>query len=114
MSTQLHVTLDASSPLHAISTRQRRRGDFPRCFVLHWDTHKIRTRTRTRARDAEGWHECYGTRYPGGTVTLETGQFWRDLSEMEASLSEMGSYRLEWLDEDESDGEATGKDGRDA
>lgn len=71
----------------------------PRCFVLHWDNHK----QLSRRRDKDDWHEAFGTRYPSGTVTLENGMFWRNMSEMETAYRAMGDFRVSWCDEQEDE-----------
>jgi len=87
MSIQASAYLRATYPL----------GSPPRVFVLHWDNHKI----LSKRRDKDDWHECYGTRYPSGAVTLENGMFYKTMSEMEAAYRAMGDCRIEWLDEQE-------------
>jgi len=79
------------------------RSPVPRLFVLHWDNHKV----LSKRRDKDDWHEAYGTLYPTGTVTLDNGMFYRTMGELRAAYEAMGSYRVEFLDEEKEEGNQT-------
>lgn len=92
--------LNTKAYLNAVySPPLRKPGALPRLFVLHWDNHKV----HSKRRDKDDWHECYDTRYPDGGVTLQYGMFYRSMGEMEAAYEAMGSYRIEWCDEQEKE-----------
>lgn len=95
------MAINAKSYLNAAYPFARSTGQqVPRIFKLHWDNHKI----HYRKRDTDDWHECWGTLYPDGGVTLQHGMFYRSQGEMEAAYEAMGSFRIAFLDEQENKG----------
>jgi len=65
----------------------------PRLFFLEY----ARKRTRGTQKDVQ---EAWGTCYSDGFVTLDEGQLFSSLADMERFLTEQGTYVIHWLGED--------------
>lgn len=68
-----------------------------RLFVLRW------TNTRLRIRPDERYkrHECEGTHYANGLVTLDNGSVYDTLSELQHTLELAGTHEIIYQDEQE-------------
>ena len=84
----------AALPPTAIGVRRRQ----PRLFVVRWDNSKTNTRD-TRKYEKQ---EAYGTLYPNGLVTLDTGSLFAMLGEMQHTLGLKGVYEICYLDEQDA------------
>jgi hypothetical protein len=87
------MALHAESYLHAVYPL-RKPVELPRCFLLRWNNSKGKGKRRDTT-----WHECYGTKYPNGRVTLDFGPPYESMSELEETLDQAGEYTRDFLDE---------------
>ena len=71
----------------------------PRLFLLRWDNSKTNTRD-SRKHEKQ---EAYGTLYPNGLVTLDTGSVFAMLGEMQHTLGLKGELEIAYLDEQQQE-----------
>jgi hypothetical protein len=69
----------------------------PRIFLLTYDSSKLHLH-RVPSFNKHEQHEAWGTLYPNGLVTLETGVIFESLSEMRQHFEQAGNWRIQWLE----------------
>jgi hypothetical protein len=68
-----------------------------RLFRLKWNYSK--SKRAPRSGDKCVWHECEGTRYATGWVSLDFGMLYMCLSDLKEELDRNGQYEIIGLDE---------------
>lgn len=67
----------------------------PRVFLLKWNNAHVKTLAESRFI----WHECWGTLYPNGKVTLDYGGTTYDsMGDLRDHVSQTGVYLFQWLE----------------
>lgn len=76
----------------------RKQRALPRCFLLKWNNAYIHSEAQSRF----DWHECWGTLYPNGIVSLDFGSGnYRSLTDLKDHVSQAGIYLIQWVEEEE-------------
>ena len=88
-----------SSPFPPTATVLGLHRRLPRLFLLRWDNSKTNTRD-SRKHEKQ---EAYGTLYPNGLVTLDTGSVFAMLGEMQHTLGLKGKFEVAYLDEQQQE-----------
>lgn len=88
---QLHVVPNTPLPL---PSKPRK---LPRVFLLTYDASKLPIR-RTSHFDKHKQHEAWGTLYPNGCITLDTGAVFQGLYEVMHHFEQAGNYKIVWLE----------------
>lgn len=73
----------------------------PHFFLLKWNNSHMRTSDPNKFN----WHQCWGTLYPNGRVTLDSGSPFATLNELKEHVGQAGVFFLQWQHELEA-GEA--------
>lgn len=73
-------------------------ADIPRFFEVEYNYANVKVPSRA-GKDKRVMLQAWGTIYPNGAVTLDTGQYWDMFSEMEHYLAENGTYSVRYQED---------------
>jgi hypothetical protein len=77
--------------------------DAPRLFQIEYDNRRVKSKNPWTNQAKMQKHMRWGTQYPNGMVTLESGICFRDMDELRLHFEALGEYTVTWEDEASDD-----------